>query len=171
MPLPKQKPTFWFCLLSLLVLADRVTGQGNELGKNIPSLQTARPEDTTREVTGEPSLSVNGESSQWTVMNSTSSSPLSETVSLLSRESQLKLTIGLDFLAVASTKRTFPRGLPLLVLPDSPFGADTNTFSAHGRQSFINATFSGPTIGDFQVGGNAFVFFQNDNLVLNQARA
>ncbi|MFG0331908.1 MAG: hypothetical protein ACF8TS_00975 [Maioricimonas sp. JB049] len=79
-------------------------------------------------------------------------------------QSRLRLAAGLETLAVFSTKRTFPRGVPLLVLPDSPFGLKTNTFSAHARQSYLNATFSGPEVAGFQTGGNVLTFFQNDNL-------
>lgn len=86
------------------------------------------------------------------------------TIEFANGQSRLRLAAGLETLAVFSTNRTFPRGLPLLVLPDSPFGLDTNTFTAHARQSYLNATFSGPEFSGFQVGGNVLAFFQNDNL-------
>lgn len=164
MSFAKHKFGFLSALLTLLIIFDWVTGQDGNLGQNSPDFQINWPDVTTEEEKKIVEDSLTGERSDLKVLESTTSSRLEESVSLLSSESQLKLTLGVDFLAVASTKRTFPRGLPLLVLPDSPFGASTNTFSAHARQSFINASLSGPTIGDFQLGGNVLAFFQNDNL-------
>lgn len=86
------------------------------------------------------------------------------TVELLNSKNQVKVAAGLDTLAVFSTKRPFPSGLPLFLLPDSPFGLDTNSFDAHARQSYISATYSGPEVGGFEVGGQTLTFFQNDNL-------
>lgn len=86
------------------------------------------------------------------------------TVSLLNPANRLKLTAGLDTLAVISTKRTFPSGIPLFLLPDSPFGLDTNSFDAHARQSYVGAVYSGPQLGDFQVGGQMLAFLQNHDL-------
>lgn len=102
---------------------------------------------------------------QPVTMRQTSGEGPGTTIALADGQSRLRLSVGLDTLAVFSTNRTFPRGLPLLVFPDSPIGASTNTFSAHARQSYINASLAGPQAGDFQVGGNVLAFFQNDNLV------
>jgi hypothetical protein len=85
-------------------------------------------------------------------------------VALLNPANRLKLTAGLDTLAVFSTKRTFPSGIPLFLLPDSPFGLETNSFDAHARQSYVGAFYSGPQLGDFQVGAQMLAFLQNHNL-------
>lgn len=86
------------------------------------------------------------------------------TVSLLNPANRLKLFAGLDTLMVFSSKRPFPSGMPLFLLPDSPFGLDTNTFDAHARQSHVGALFSGPDLGDFKTGAQILTFLQNDNL-------
>ncbi len=86
------------------------------------------------------------------------------TVGLLNTANRVKLHAGLDTLMVFSTSRPFPSGVPLFLLPDSPFGLDTNTFDAHARQSYVGALFSGPELGDFQTGAQILAFFQNDNL-------
>lgn len=86
------------------------------------------------------------------------------TVSLLNPANRLKLHAGLDTLVVFSTSRPFPSGMPLFLLPESPFGLDTNTFDAHARQSYVGALFSGPELGDFQTGAQILAFFQNDSL-------
>ncbi len=86
------------------------------------------------------------------------------TVALANPANRLKVHAGLDTLMVASTKRPFPSGIPLLLLPDSPFGLDTNSFDLHARQSYVGALFSGPDLGEFQTGAQILAFLQNDNL-------
>jgi hypothetical protein len=86
------------------------------------------------------------------------------TVSLLKPTNRLKITAGLDTLAVLSTKRPFPSGMPLFLLPDSPFGLDTNSFDLHARQSYVGAALSGPDLGEFQTGGQLLTFVQNSDL-------
>lgn len=85
-------------------------------------------------------------------------------VSLVKPANRLKVTGGLDTLMVFSTKRPFPSGIPLFLLPDSPFGLDTNSFDLHARQSYLGALFSGPDLGQFQTSGQILAFLQNDNL-------
>lgn len=85
-------------------------------------------------------------------------------VALLNTANRLKLHAGLDTLMVFSTSRPFPSGMPLFLLPKSPFGLDTNTFDAHARQSYVGALFSGPQLGEFQTGAQILTFFQNDSL-------
>lgn len=85
-------------------------------------------------------------------------------VTLLDSANRLKLTAGLDSLAVFSTKRTFPSGIPLFLLPDSPFALDTNSFDLHARQSYVGASFSGPAVGGFQTGAQMLTFVQNHDL-------
>ncbi len=169
MSLFKYKFAFFQFLLSILVLTNVVTAQERLLEENTSGetsvnfqaqLQEGRPPEKSRDI-GD---SLSSESSDLKVWDPSPSLQLGDTISLANSENQLKLSAGVDFLTIASSKRTFPRGLPLLVLPDSPFGTDTNTFTAHARQSYVNAAFSGPTIGDFKVAGNLLAFFQNDNL-------
>jgi hypothetical protein len=81
------------------------------------------------------------------------------TVALLNTANRLKLHAGLDTLMVFSTSRPFPSGMPLFLLPESPFGLDTNTFDAHARQSYVGALFSGPELGGFQTGAQILTFF------------
>ncbi len=85
-------------------------------------------------------------------------------VALLNTANRVKLHAGLETLMVFSTSRPFPSGMPLFLLPDSPFGLKTNTFDAHARQSYVGALFSGPELGDFQTGAQILTFFQNDSL-------
>jgi hypothetical protein len=86
------------------------------------------------------------------------------TVSLFNSANRLKITAGLDTLSVFSTARTFPSGIPLFLLPDSPFDLDTNSFDLHARQSYVGAVFSGPQVGEFQAGGQFLTFVQNSDL-------
>lgn len=85
-------------------------------------------------------------------------------IKLLNPANRLKVSAGLDTLTVFSTKRPSPSGMPLLLLPDSPFGLDTNSFDLHARQSYVSASYQGGKLGAFQVGGQTLTFFQNDNL-------
>ena len=71
------------------------------------------------------------------------------TVSMFNGKSQLKIFGSLSALTVFSTDRPFAPGLPLFLLPSSPFGLNTNTFDIHGRQSNIGATFIGPEANGF----------------------
>lgn len=82
----------------------------------------------------------------------------------MNEANRVELHAGLDTLMVFSTSRPFPSGMPLFLLPESPFGLETNTFDAHARQSYVGALFSGPELGDFQSGAQILTFFQNDNL-------
>ena len=85
-------------------------------------------------------------------------------ISLLNPSNRVKLHAGLDTLMVFSTSRPFPSGTPLFLLPESPFGLETNTFDAHARQSYVGGMFTGPKVGDFQTGAQILTFFQNDSL-------
>lgn len=86
------------------------------------------------------------------------------TVALVNPNNRLKLTAGLDTLMVFSTSRPFPAGTPLFLLPDSPFGLDTNTFDAHARQSYVGALLTGPELCGYQTGAQILTFLQNDSL-------
>lgn len=85
-------------------------------------------------------------------------------VTLLRPHSRLKVFGSVDTLAVVSTARPFPAGMPLFLLPDSPTGLDTNTFDLHARQSSLGAIVAGPDLGDFESGATMLTFLQNDNL-------
>lgn len=86
------------------------------------------------------------------------------TVSMLNGKSQLKIFGSLSALTIFSTDRPFAPGLPLFLLPSSPFGLSTNTFDIHGRQSNIGATFVGPVISGFTPSATFVSFIANDSL-------
>lgn len=86
------------------------------------------------------------------------------TVSMLNGSSQLKLLGSFSSLSVFSTSRPFAPGLPLFLLPDSPFGLDTNTFDIHARQSNFGALFTGPETGGFTPSATFLAFIANDSL-------
>lgn len=86
------------------------------------------------------------------------------TVTMLNGTSRLKLFGQFSAISVISTDRTFSAGLPLLVLPPSPFGFSTNTFDLHARQSAIGASLSGPEVLGFTPGAYFLGFIQNDVL-------
>jgi hypothetical protein len=65
-------------------------------------------------------------------------------VALMNPANRLEILGGLDTLMVFSTKAPFPSGIPVFLLTTSPFGADTNTFDLHARQSYLGAYFSVP---------------------------
>lgn len=86
------------------------------------------------------------------------------TVSMMSGQSKLKLFGQFSAIGVVSTDRPFSAGLPLLLLPPSPFGLNTNTFDLHARQSALGASFSGPEVLGFTPGASFLGFIQNSNL-------
>ena len=94
-------------------------------------------------------------SSQSAVWEVASSLPRDDgiTVSMLNGKSRLRIFGSLSALSVYSTDRPFAPGMPLFLLPESPFGLDTNTFDIHGRQSNIGATFIGPEANGFTPSG------------------
>lgn len=85
-------------------------------------------------------------------------------VSMFNGQSQLKVFGSLSALSVFSTDRPFAPGLPLFLLPSSPFGLSTNTFDIHGRQSNIGATFIGPEAHGFTPSATFVSFIANDSL-------
>lgn len=96
--------------------------------------------------------------------NPNGGAPPPPSISLLNPSNRVKLHAGLDTLMVFSTSRPFPSGTPLFLLPESPFGLETNTFDAHARQSYVGGMFTGPKVGDLQTGAQILTFFQNDSL-------
>lgn len=86
------------------------------------------------------------------------------TVSMLNGTSQLKLFGSFSALTVFSTDRPYAPGLPLFLLPESPFGLNTNTFDIHARQSNLGAVFSGPKAGSFTPSATFLAFIANDSL-------
>jgi hypothetical protein len=86
------------------------------------------------------------------------------TVSMLNGQSKLKLFGSFSAIGVFSTDRPFSAGLPLLLLPSSPFGQSTNTFDLHARQTNFGASFSGPEVLGLTPGAFFLGFIQNDVL-------
>lgn len=86
------------------------------------------------------------------------------TVSMLNGKSKLKIFGSLSALTVFSTDRPFAPGMPLFLLPASPFGLDTNTFDIHARQSNIGAMFIGPEANGFTPSATFVSFIANDTL-------
>jgi hypothetical protein len=83
---------------------------------------------------------------------------------MLNGTSQLKLFGSFSALTVFSTDRPYAPGLPLFLLPGSPFGLNTNTFDIHARQSNLGASFSGPQAGAFTPSATFLAFIANDTL-------
>lgn len=86
------------------------------------------------------------------------------TVSMLNGKSQLKIFGSLSALTVFSTDRPYAPGLPLFLLPSSPFGLNTNTFDIHARQSNIGAMFIAPQVNGFTPSATFVSFIANDTL-------
>ncbi len=86
------------------------------------------------------------------------------TVSMFNGSSQLKLFGTFSALTVFSTDRPYAPGLPLFLLPGSPFGLSTNTFDIQARQSNFGGTFVGPKAGDFTPSATFLAFIANDSL-------
>lgn len=86
------------------------------------------------------------------------------TVSMLNGTSQLKLFGQFSTIGVVSTDRPFSAGLPLLMLPPSAFGFNTNTFDLHARQTSFGASFTGAEVNGFRPGATFLGFIQNDSL-------
>jgi len=59
-------------------------------------------------------------------------------------------------------------GAPYYLSPASPTGLDQNTVDIHGRSSYLGVALTGPQMGSFQAGGQALVFFYNDNVLADQ---
>jgi hypothetical protein len=86
------------------------------------------------------------------------------TVSMMGGKSKLKIFGSLSALTVFSTDRPFAPGLPLFLLPSSPFGLNTNTFDIHARQSNIGAVFVGPQVNGLTPSATFVSFIANDTL-------
>lgn len=87
------------------------------------------------------------------------------TISMLNGTTRLKLFANFSALGIFSTDRPFVEGLPLFLLPASPFGLNTNTFDLHSLQSSVGAVLTGPEICGFSTGATFLAFFYNGNLV------
>lgn len=120
----------------------------------VPSEQTFLPVDARNDA------------SQLPAWNVTPTSPIEDgiTVAMFNGKSRLKIFGSLSALAVFSTDRPFAPGMPLFLLPESPFGLNTNTFDIHGRQSNIGATFIGPDANGFTPSATFVSFIANDTL-------
>jgi hypothetical protein len=86
------------------------------------------------------------------------------TVSMMNGQSKAKLFGSFSAIGVFSTTRPFAAGLPLFLLPPSPFGLNTNTFDLHARQTSFGAAFTGPEVMGFTPGAFFVGFIQNDSL-------
>ncbi len=107
-----------------------------------------------------------GDSNQMQVWEFASSPPTEDglTVSMLNGKSKLKILGSLSALTVFSTDRPFAPGMPLFLLPASPFGLNTNTFDIHARQSNIGAIFIGPEAHGLTPSATFVSFIANDTL-------
>lgn len=85
-------------------------------------------------------------------------------VAMLNGSTKLKIFGQFSLIGVVSTDRPFSAGLPLLLLPPSPYGLNTNTFDLHARQSAFGASFSGPEVLGFTPGAFFLGFIQSENL-------
>ena len=149
--------------LTAFILASVATASGSDAQVHrLPLANTA--EENGAQLVGQEQSACYEESNPCPNCNAAFGKGDGITVALLNPANRLKLLAGLDTLMVFSTKRPFPAGLPLFLLPDSPFGLDTNTFDLHARQSYVGALFSGPDLGTFKTGAQILTFLQNDSL-------
>ena len=79
------------------------------------------------------------------------------TISMLNEDSNLTISGDFNFMGMYSNRRPFVPGSPLYLLPLPPEG----TSDFNGRQSRLNFAFTGPDLGDWQVGALAVFGFQN----------
>jgi hypothetical protein len=86
------------------------------------------------------------------------------TVSLFNDTSRLRLGGNFSLVAIAGTQRTFVPWNPLLVLPPSGFGNQTNTFEMHARQTNFNIGFTGPEYEGFTPGAFVKLYMTNSSL-------
>lgn len=86
------------------------------------------------------------------------------TVSMFNDSSRLQLGGNVVLVAIAGTQRTFVPWNPLLVLPPSAFGNQTNTFEMHARQTNFNVGFTGPEYGGFTPGAFLKLYMTNSSL-------
>ncbi len=131
--------------------------------------QTNSQSSSGIEVQREPTslqVEAGSDAGQLPMWNVTQTPPVDDgiTVSMLNGKSRLKIFGSLSALSVFSTDRPFAPGMPLFLLPASPFGLNTNTFDIHGRQSNIGATFIGPEANGFTPSATFVSFIANDTL-------
>ncbi|MFM8287820.1 MAG: hypothetical protein ACKOGA_13955 [Planctomycetaceae bacterium] len=86
------------------------------------------------------------------------------TVSLFNDTSRLRLGGNISLVAIAGSQRTFVPWNPLLVLPPSAFGNQTNTFEMHARQTNFNIGFTGPEYEGFTPGAFVKLYMTNSSL-------
>lgn len=85
------------------------------------------------------------------------------TVSMLNPCSNVKVFGEFKLDMLLNDARAISPGTPYYLLPDSPAGLSQSTSDIHARQSSFGAMFTGPQVGDFQVGGMFLAFLYNDN--------
>lgn len=86
-------------------------------------------------------------------------------VSMAGGDFHLAITGAVTADLLFATRRTFPTGAPLFLLPGSVFGFDQDSFAVHARASTLTGVLSGPRIGSFDTGGQFTVFFFSETLV------
>jgi hypothetical protein len=59
-------------------------------------------------------------------------------------------------------------GVPFFLFPGPPFGLNEHTVDIHARQTTLGAAFSGPQLGNFQVGGLFIAMLFNDAIIVDQ---
>lgn len=154
----------WTTVLVLLALTAQVCGQEESRIPPVPA-QIPGEKLPLESAEGDQALRIPSPSAPVATPVTSSYAPGEGlTVEMLNGTSRLKLFGQLSTIAVLSTDRPFSAGLPLLLLPPSPYGLNTNTFDLHARQSALGASFSGPDVLGFQPGGFFLGFIQNDNL-------
>ncbi len=152
------------CFACIVWSASIVVAQTSNEGFQ-PNSQSSPDIESQREQTQLPVEAAN-DSSELRTWNATPTAPTDGgiTVSMLNGKNRLKIFGSLSALSVFSTDRPFAPGMPLFLLPASPFGLNTNTFDIHGRQSNIGATFIGPDANGFTPSATFVSFIANDTL-------
>ncbi len=142
-----------------------ISGLATQLHSQEPTTLTdSVPIVTDAEVSPESSVETSSQLKSSSPVATTYNPGDGVTVSLLNGSSQLKLFGQFSAIGIFATDRPFSAGLPLLMLPPSPTGLNTNTFDLHARQSGIGASFSGPEVLGFTPGAFFLGFIQNDVL-------
>lgn len=59
-------------------------------------------------------------------------------------------------------------GVPFFLSPGSPTGLSQRTVDIHARQTTLGSAFSGPELGDFQIGGLFVAMLFNDAIIVDQ---
>ncbi len=154
------KESCWFlaCLaISLVPHASPAFSQSSSDYLPAPVLEGHAPEIQNGTAAGE---SMGGAERE----TSLAAPPECWTVSMLNDTSQLKISAAVSLLGIAATERAFVPWNPFFLYPQSPFGLDTNTLEMHGRQSNVQAVFTGPDWEGFTPSAVTKLYFVNGSL-------